>query len=233
MKKMKDNLLYTISTQIADVINSNIDYYIPYDVEVADEQYFNKTGLNNPRKIYIVIKFGEATLNFGQTVFPITIQAISEQDKLEVCYNLLFEFANRYNLKWSEDKSVGQFYSAPTVLSSFNEVFEGFRSLLYMSGNFLITKNTNYLTGYYIPTIEKKADGTYPTDLEKFIITEGFSLDEATFKAKIASEGIRFDQNRTFVFDLSTNKFNGENLPDSENINDFGIENSFISLSVK
>lgn len=221
MKKIKDDILHTISNQLADIINNDYDYYNGYPIEVVDEQLFNKIEKNIPGKIYIVIKFLEATLNFGQIVFPITIQAMSEQDKLDVCYTLLFEFANKYNLKWTDDKQIGQFYNAPYVLSNFNEVFEGFRSLLYVSGTFLITKNANYLTGYFINNPIYAEDGkTILKDKEKFTITDGCYLDEQVFKNYMLEKGIIFDQSRKFVLEINKNTLDGDKI---ESLEDCGI----------
>ena len=224
MKKIKNDMLHTISNQLADIINNDYDYYCDYSIEVTDEQQFSKIELNSSNKIYIVVKFLEASLNFGQIVFPITIQAMSEQDKLDVCYTLLFEFANKYNLRWSKDKKVGQFYSAPSVLSNFNEVFEGFRSLLYMSGTFLITNNANYLTGYFINnpiyTVDKNGKEIISKDKEQFTITDGCYLDEEIFKSYMFEKGVTFDTNRNFVLEINKNILDGEEI---ESIEDCGI----------
>lgn len=218
MKKTKEKILNTLTTQFADVINASIDYYKGYDVEIADEQYYNKSVKNVPGRIYIVVKFGEATLNFGQIVFPITIQAISEQDKLDVCYTLLFEFANKYNINWNKDKTIGQFYNAPYVLSNFNEIFEGFRSLLYVSGTFLMTKNANYLTAYYAP---KAINGE---TIEEFIVDSGCTIDAEIFKAQMMGRGYTFESDINFEVNISKSTINGVNFKDGESLEDLGIE---------
>ena len=218
MKKTKEKILNTLTTQFADIINSSINYYRGYDIEITDEQYYNKNVQNIPGKIYIVVKFGEATLNFGQIVFPITINAISEQDKMEVCYTLLFEFANRFNLNWNKDKTIGQFYNAPYVLSNFNEIFDGFRSLLYLSGTFLMTKNANYMTAYYIPNFIDSEK------LEEFIISDGCSIDVEIFKAQMMAKGYKFEESTNFDIDLSKGTINGKMFDEGETLEDLGIE---------
>ena len=149
MNTLMEEIVGVISSQFADVINLNNDYYNGVDVYVVNEQYFNKIKDRKKNRIYIVVKFLAPSVDFNQTVFPIEIQAVSEENGLEMCQNLLYEFANRYNLKWDADKIVQQVYSGPNTVSTFNEVFEGFRALFSMSGAFIITKKANYLTLYF------------------------------------------------------------------------------------
>ena len=223
MKKIKTEIMHTISNQLADIINNDLDYYNGYSIEIVDEQFFVKQENNAPGKIYIVVKFLEATLNFGQIVFPITIQAISEQDKLEICYTLMFEFANKYNLKWTEDKKVGQFYNAPYVLSNFNEIFEGFRSLLYVSGTFLITQNANYLTGFFINNPYKEDGKTIIENKESFTIDDGCYLEAEKFKTYMQEKGFSFDTSKNFIIDINKKTVNGKWLGDLFSPEDCGI----------
>ena len=170
-----DTIMTTLSDELANIITSRYEYYRGYDIVLNNEQQFYTLKENIPGRIYIVIKFGEASLDYGQTVAPFTIQAISEHNNLEVAQTLLFEFANKYNLHFDtqsiENMSIKQIYNAPYVLTSFNEVFEGFRALLYVSGVFLFTRGANYLNLYY-SSKQLEKDDNIESVKAKYIITE-------------------------------------------------------------
>ena len=78
-------------------------------------------------------------------------------NSLEVAFKLLSEFAIANNLRTSEDAQVTQTYTTPTVTGNFYEVYEGYRSNVYMTGTFIITSGANPFDVYYggekLPTI--------------------------------------------------------------------------------
>lgn len=123
------------------------DFYAPYlkKIIVCDEQIFAKKKNVDPNSIYIVVKFGTASFDFGQALVPITINAVSEQNKLDICQKLLFDLAVEYTQK-APIESAGfpstdyakQIWNTPNVINNFNEVYVGFRSLFYMTGTLII-----------------------------------------------------------------------------------------------
>ena len=136
-----------------------IDFYNGYFVTVAEEQDFNRIMDKSPNHIYIVVKFLSASINYGQLLLPITITAISEDRKLNVCKKLLFEYSDINNLKLSNDETIKQFYTSPQVMSNFEEIYDGYRSLLTLSGTFLINRNANPYKYYLnVFTIQFKGD---------------------------------------------------------------------------
>ena len=66
--------------------------YNGVSVEVSSEQMFIKKYNFDPNRIYIVIKFANTTLNYGQIVMPIKILALSEQNKLTLAQKFLFDY---------------------------------------------------------------------------------------------------------------------------------------------
>lgn len=234
--ELTNQILNIITSEIAEIMNSKPEYYGEYSVEISEEQQYYKMNRQDPGKIYIVVKFLDAPLNFEQIIMPINIQAISEQDKLEVCRTLLFEFASKYNLyKMSfedEDQTMQQYYNSPYVLSNFNEIFEGFRSLLFVSGTFLITNNANYCTAYFSPveigdknkkeecvvTLERELNG------ETFI--ENLTINLSRFKKKLKKEGIKLED-KTYQFILDNVwKLEGKSLG-KDSLYDYGIKNEY------
>lgn len=141
-------ILSLIATQMQTIINGNDDYS-GYEFTITNELQFVKNKKNNAdlknraKQIFIVIKFLPATLNYGQTLLPIVINVVAEQNKLNTCYSMLLEYAETYNLVFNSDKTMKQYYSTPTVLSNFNEIGDGFRSLINMSGTFQISEDSN------------------------------------------------------------------------------------------
>lgn len=144
-----DNIMETIETQLKDILYNDM-YYNGYQVKVAKEQDFNRIIDKDPNIMYIVVKFGAASLNYRQYLLPITIYALSEQNKLDACQRLLLDYCMQYNLAMSEDQTTKQFYSTPQVISNFEEIYYGYRSMLYMQGTFLVSKDSNPKKFYYL-----------------------------------------------------------------------------------
>lgn len=148
---MIEEIMELLTKQFLEVMQKDYDYYSQYKIRLSNEQQYVKLKDREKGIIYIVVKFLPASLNFGQTVLPITINAVSERNKIETCQKLLLEFAQTFNLTTNEDETIKQTYTSPSNTSSFNEVFDGYRSLFYMSGTFLISRNSNpykiYISG--------------------------------------------------------------------------------------
>ncbi len=131
--------------QIGMVMEASRDFYEQYDIEIANEQMYVPDEEREGHKIFAVIKFLPAEINFGQNVFPTTIQVVSESNSLIAAQRLLMEYAQIFNqntLK-RDGKLVYQNYTSPSVISNFDLVYEGYRSVLMMSGTFLISPNIN------------------------------------------------------------------------------------------
>lgn len=113
-----------------------------YKVKVEDEQFF--LGHNvEPNTIYVVIKRLSSSIQFNAEIIPLQIMILSEQDGLDKVKILFDTFANRYN--WnvivSNDEYIKEQYTSPVVLSNFNEVAFGYRSVLYMTANLTVMDN--------------------------------------------------------------------------------------------
>lgn len=146
-----------IQRQFLEVMSSDVDYYKQYNIILSNEQQYVKSKDRNQNNIYIVVKFVPGSLNFGQNVIPININALGEGNKLEVCQRLLLEYAQQFNLgdpinidsASSEDGNryiIKQIYTQPQVMSNFNPSWNEFRSLFFMTGTFLVGKNSVPIT---------------------------------------------------------------------------------------
>ena len=141
-----DKIISMLEKHFFEIIN-NDDYYKGKKIKIANEQYFVRD--KEPGVIYIVFKLGTTDINYGQSSLPITLVAISERNGVNLCQNLLIDFVEKYNLQWNENKTIKEFWKSPTVISNFEEIYDGFRSTLYTTGTFLITENTNFFDVYY------------------------------------------------------------------------------------
>lgn len=144
-----DELLKIMQEQFLSIMEDDYNFYRDFNIILSKEQEFVKPNDREPNSIYIVVKFIQPNFNFGQIVQPVVINALSEQNKIDACQRLLSEYAAKYH--YSDIIELGndlikQTYTGPSVMSNFNEVGSGYRSLLYMTGTFLIGKNSNPIT---------------------------------------------------------------------------------------
>ena len=154
---MINNVFNLIKEQFEELMSNDYAYYSEFNLKLTNEQYFVKEKQRDRGTIYIVVKFMPATIDFGQTLLPVTFNAVSERNGVEVCQKLMFEYAQTYNLKTINDENgafIQQKYSTPSVMSNFNDIYDGFRSLFYMSGSFIISENINTWDLYYYDTFE-------------------------------------------------------------------------------
>jgi len=156
-----DEVLTLIEGQLYEYMYApeNHEKYKGYKIVLSKEQQFMKLKDKDPNALYIVVKFGAADVVFGQTVLPATITALTEQNRLDATYSLLYEYAQKYNLHRANGETINQVYESPTISSNFNPVYEGFRSVVTMSAAFVIGKNSNDYTVYYYYT-ERQFVGT-------------------------------------------------------------------------
>lgn len=142
----EDKILNLIGAGLQSIIASD-EAYNSYTFELTNElQYVNKKKEESSHKIFLVVKLLPATLNFGQTLLPIIVDAVAEKNKLDITRRLLMSFAETYNLEWNLDQTIKQYYTTPVVLANFQEIGNGYRSLVTMSGTLQICEDANFYT---------------------------------------------------------------------------------------
>ena len=233
------NILNIISNQIADIINDDDQHY--YDglhIDIKEEQMFiGSDDTETPNTIYVVVSFLPASIDYGQTAIPITFRIVSEQNNFERTRELFNEYASRYNLIWNEEKTMQQTYEIPSVMSNFNEVYEGFRTVLTMPGAVLLIENGNDCSIQYYPSlvVDENEPIIYLNNEKQDVTKEKkpqVNLD--TFKSAIGSynneNGTSIMVNDKSSFELNYNGYSwnlnkkntGEKI-DSISIYDYGI----------
>ena len=239
MKIDTKNILCIISNQIADIINDDEqNYYSDLNVEIKEEfMFLGEDEEESPNTIYVTVKFLPASIDYGQTAIPITFEIMSEQNDLERTRTLFNEYASRYNLVWNEDRTMQQTYEIPSVVDSFNEVYEGFRTVLTMPGAVLLMENGNDCVIQYYPNlvIDEEKNIIYLDKNNNDITKErNPKIDIEVFKSALTAYNKEYEKNVAFgngsKFELNyngyswglTEKNSGEKI-DSITIYDYGI----------
>lgn len=185
------NILNIISNQIADIINNDKEnYYEGLNIEINEEQMFvGSDETEIPNTIYVVVSFLPASIDYGQTAIPITFRIITEQNNLDRARDLFNEYASIYNLYWNESKTMQQTYEIPSIMSNFNEVYEGFRTVLTMPGAILLIENGNDCSIQYYPSLIIDEEKNIYLDSNKINVTKekNLSINIETFKKAINS----------------------------------------------
>lgn len=115
-----------------------------YCIRVIDEQMFVPSKMEADC-IYVVIKYLSNNVEFqGKSITqPVQLLILTEQDRIQFSLILFSKLAKELN--WSvtgdETQYVKQQYTEPVVLSNFNEISYGYRSVLYMSSTLFIMKD--------------------------------------------------------------------------------------------
>lgn len=145
-------VMEALGTEITNLVNSDPETYGRHTFVLTMERQIIKHKDRKPNTIYLVVKFLQSNRDHGQQIQPITINALSEHNSIDVCHKFMTDFSAEFNLVAFEkgDYSIRQTVTSPTAINAFNEVYDGYRSLFYISGTFLIGKNSNPITGIAI-----------------------------------------------------------------------------------
>lgn len=199
-----EEILFLIKNELIETMEDNYDYYKDYEFVIDLEQQFikNYDKQNDYNKIFIVLSFGATAVTHGQIVLPVIFKALSEQNRLEVCQSLLTDFALKFNLKFNDEGTIRQVLETPTVSSNFNLTHEGFRSVLTMSGTFIISNDTN------------------PTTVEFFT---GEIDEETGEEEKITLDVITYNDNLTIQTDTQPFTNNNKALNFAQSMGKYGV----------
>lgn len=114
------------------------------DFEVDDEQSFIKKKDLEPNTIYVLTKASQNTISIGVDTQPVQVLVLSENNSLDAAKAFFTKFAESYNFRTHTEIHDGvslfikEQYSAPVVMSNFNAVAYGYRSVLYMAVTFYV-----------------------------------------------------------------------------------------------
>lgn len=148
-------------------------------IDVVKEQQENPEDMTQKDTIFFVLKFGKGSWNFAVANLPVTIEVLSEANTMDGAQQLLRDFAASVNYRWEELNSqtgegIIQTYYEPEVTNALSEVYEGFRSLMVMSGNVRIpTAGAVLVTNVFFSTTNSA--GAWTDESEIPFITLDFS----------------------------------------------------------
>ena len=184
------------------------DFYSKFNFEISNEQFFVPDEDRAPNKIYMVIKFSPAQIDFGQNVMPLTIQAISESNGIKAAQRTLLEFAQFFNQQvLVRDKNIiYQNFTAPNTISHFEVVYEGFRSVLIMAGTVLISSNINRTTLRYFDGDYAYLDIVDTKDLEPNTYFSNFDDENCPEFAFYNGNVYEYIGNKTYVLKSLNNR---------------------------
>ena len=118
--------------------------YGDFDFEVMPELDFIKETYYKPGKIYVVTKALTPDLIYDdQLMQPYQILIMCEENTMELSQAVFTTIASTWNYKayLSGGTFVKFQFTNPVVMSNFNEVKAGYRSILYMTTNLVIMEN--------------------------------------------------------------------------------------------
>ena len=187
-----DEILHLIKNQLLSIMDDNYSYYKDYKIYISQEQFYVKPSQQDPKAIYVILRFSPVSVHFGQTVLPAQIIVISEQNNIEVCRELFTELVTIHNLSQNEDETIQQIYESPVVMSHFDKVMSGYRSLVRVSATFVVSKNANFYKYYYtytdengkskeeeIPCVTKAFNGNIQLDTQPFFGSNNLTKSKA------------------------------------------------------
>lgn len=130
--------------------------------EIFDEQEFANKEVEED-KIYIILTAKPGTDFYKSSVVPVDINIVSEQNTLQVAKQLADFFGTEWTL---EDTLIGitnayiqQAYTTPTVQTNFEEIDNGYRSIVSFTGTFVIAYNILSINSILIDGVEVKVAG--------------------------------------------------------------------------
>lgn len=165
-------------------------------IEISDEQSFIRKDKEQrllKGTVYVVVKFGSGSINFGSSVTPITIMCVGTANKIRPTQLLLGTFASQWTTKNMSEGQL-QVWNTPEVITNFNEIDAEFRNLFRLTGFVILgpaAVRVGTITYYYDHTdMTKKEtismmsvqDGYHASlDAQPFGNTHGFVKSEVNF----------------------------------------------------
>lgn len=147
---VKQIIINKITEEFQAIRDLDPETYEGYRIIITNERQIMKKNPGKDRFIFIVVKFLEGSKDFGQQRQPFSLNALSEHNTIDVCQKLMMDFSETYNLMFeftNAQYTLRQVMNTPVVGNAFGDVYQGYRSVFYISGSFLIGINSNPITG--------------------------------------------------------------------------------------
>lgn len=114
-----------------------------YNIEVYNEQDYAKNRSIKAKTMTVIIKFLSSTLIFSAKTQPIQMLIIAEENSISVANTIATKFCDTFNFAIIPDGTtyVKHMYSSPAVLSNFNLIGIGLRTVLYVNTTLFILED--------------------------------------------------------------------------------------------
>lgn len=152
-------------------------------VYVDDEQNYLKRKEVQSNSIYIVVKFGSASINYGASACPLSLIIFSTENKIKPVQKLLNAFCARWTLQPLQNwPTAQQSWNTASVAQNFMEMGNAYRSLLTMPGVVVIGKDVLDIDKiYYVFDEDEGRDGMEEIDIISYSDQFNNSLDTQPF----------------------------------------------------
>lgn len=133
--------------QIIELIQGEFDAVELNKVVVTSEQMFIPANREH-NKLYIVVKFGSASVNYNQKIIPITMNIFGFPNESVQSYSFLMNFVIANNLSQTSDGEEGlitQLYNMPSVAENFVNIDNNFRQLWNIIGQIALTTKSAFI----------------------------------------------------------------------------------------
>ena len=163
-------------------IRDSLDFQ-DYAIEVFNEQDYAKNRSIKPKTITVVVKFLNSTLVFSVKTQPIQMLIISEENGLSVANSIITQFAETYNFSVIPDGNtyVKHMYSTPAVLSNFNLIGIGMRTVLYINTTLFVLEGVMDIKDLTVTIEDINNDDPIPIDAISATIGYTMSGDTQPF----------------------------------------------------
>ena len=171
-----------------------------YNIEVYNEQDYAKNRSIKAKTMTVIVKFLSSTMVFNVKTQPIQMLVITEENSISVANTILTSFAERYNFKVEIDGStyVKHMYATPAVLSNFNLIGIGLRTVLYVNTTLFILEDVMDITdlevdGEKIDAISATIGYTMTGDSQPF--DSGYAKTEKSFATFVMTVNVSCTKN--------------------------------------
>lgn len=249
------DLIQAIGTQLQDVwagLKESSDENVRKEIaniksiEISDEQSYIKKKdqrVLEQGSVYVVIRFGVGSMNFGSTVAPVSLYCIGTANKVKPVQYLLGTFASTWSTKSllqglsGQSNNISQVWNTPEVVTNFNQIYSDFRNLYRLAGNIVIGPQSvrlGTITYIFDEDAEEQEEGSGSEIVSFMSFQDGYrsSLDSQPFgntNGFVQSE-VDFS---TYTFTVSTYLLNNHLTADVLAIRGFrnfsgsGIQSTF------
>lgn len=229
-----------VKNRLVEIKNS-LDFN-DYNIEVYDEQEYAKKRSIKAKTITVIVKMLPSSLIYQAKTQPIQMLVITEENSISVANSIVTKFCETYNFAVTTEGTTytKHIYSTPAVLSNFNLIGIGMRTVLYVNITLIILENVmdinqlkvkvgtmeDYLDllpmsstiGYTMSGDTQPFDGGY-AQTEKNFATFVMTLNVACIKndftemcIKIMNKTSTDKGNETFTFDFYVGDMHFENF---------------------